>query len=415
MLGFLIGGVVLVAAAGGPVAGPVTGAVRTLDKRTLTPAQIEATVSNLMAKGKVTGLGLALINNGEIVYLNAFGLANAEKGLPLTIQSSMYAASFTKAMFASMVMQLATEGKLDLDTPIERYLPKPLPEYEKYEDLKDDPRWKRWTPRMLLSHTSGMPNFRFFTKKGFEPDHPLWIEFKPGSRYAYSGEGINLLQFVLEAGLGLDVGTLMRERIFERVGMTRTSMTWRDDFATDLAQGYDENGKLVGHNARRGVRAAGSADSTIHDMALFLQATLRQKTVAGKFWKEMVKPQIRIHSAHQFPTFDETTTTRNDGVQLAYGLGWGVLKTPHGRAFFKGGHDDGWENYMIGFDKSGSGLVLMTNSSNGDSIFKELLSTLIGDTYTPWEWQGFIPWDATPQASARPVNGPGPGVTEAAS
>lgn len=397
MLGFLIGGVVLAAAAAAaPIVGPVTGTVRTLDRRTLTPAQIEATVTDLMAKGKVTGLGLALINEGEVVYLNAFGQANVEKGAPLTIQSSMYAASFTKAMFASMVMQLATEGKVGLDTPIERMLPKPLPEYEKYADLKDDPRWKMWTPRILLSHTSGMPNFRFFTKKGFEPEHPLWIEFTPGSRYAYSGEGINLLQFVLEAGLGLDVGALMRERIFEPVGMTRTSMTWRDDFATDLAQGYDENGKLIGHNARRGVRAAGSADSTISDMALFLQATLKQKTVAGKFRKEMVKPQIRIRSAHQFPTLDEATTTRNDGVKLSYGLGWGVLQTPHGRAFFKGGHDDGWENYMIGFDKSGSGLVLMTNSSNGDSLFKELLATLIGDTYTPWEWQGFISWNATP-------------------
>jgi CubicO group peptidase (beta-lactamase class C family) len=393
MLGFLIGGIALAAAAG-PVAAPVLGTVRTLDKRTLSPVRIEATVTDLMAKARVTGLGLALINDGEIVYLNAFGQADTEKATPLTVQSSMYAASFTKAMFASLVMQLATEGKIDLDTPIGRYLPKPLPEYEKYADLKNDARWKLWTPRILLSHTSGMPNFRFFTKAGFEPEHPLWIEFEPGTRYAYSGEGINLMQFVLEAGLGLDVGALMRERLFEPLGMGRTSMTWRDDFATDLAQGYDESGKLVGHNARRSVRAAGSADSTIHDMARFLQATLRQKTVAGKFWKQMLRPQVRIHSARQFPTLDEATTTRNDRVRLSYGLGWGLLATPHGRAFFKGGHDDGWENYMIGFDRSGTGLVLMTNSSNGDSIFKELLQTLIGDTYTPWEWQGFIPWKA---------------------
>ena len=123
-------------------------------------------------------------------------------------------------------------------------------------------------------------------------------------------------------------------------------------------------------------------------------ATLGQKTVSGRYWKEMLKPQIRIRSARQFPTFDEETTTRNDGVQLSYGLGWALLKTPHGRAFFKGGHDDGWENYMIGFDKSGTGVVFMTNSSNGESIFKELLATLIGDTYTPWEWEGYIPWNA---------------------
>jgi hypothetical protein len=63
----------------------------------------------------------------------------------------------------------------------------------------------------------------------------------------------------------------------------------------------------------------------------------------------------------------------------------------------RGGHDEGWENYMIGFDQPGTGLVLMTNSSNGDSIFKELLATLIGDTYTPWEWEAFIPWNANGQ------------------
>jgi CubicO group peptidase (beta-lactamase class C family) len=391
MLGILLSGAVLAGGAAGPVLGPVG----TLDRRALSPAQVEATVSDLMAKGKVTGLGLAVINRGEVVYLNAFGTADIDKGSPLTTQSSMYAASFTKAMFASMVMQLVSEGTIGLDTPIERYLKKPLPEYEKYADLKDDPRWRQWTPRMLLSHTSGMPNFRFFPKTGgFDPNHPLWIEFQPGSRFAYSGEGINLLQFVLEAGLGLDVGALMRERIFEPVGMTRTSMTWRDDFATDLAQGYDEAGKLVGHNARRSVRAAGSADSTIGDMALFLQATLKQATAPKKSWKEMLKPQIRIRSARQFPTLDEATSTRDDRVQLSYGLGWGLLKTPHGRAFFKGGHDDGWENYMIGFDKSGTGIVIMTNSSNGDSIFKELLANLIGDTFTVWEWENYMPWDA---------------------
>ncbi len=392
MLGLLLGGVVLAAATGGPV----LGAVRTLDKRTLSPARVEATVNDLMAKGQVTGLGLAIINRGEVAYLNAFGKADADKGAPLTVQSSMYAASFTKAMFASMVMQLAAEGAIALDTPIERYLKKPLPDYEKYADLKSDPRWRMWTPRILLSHTSGMPNFRFFPKTGgFDPNHPLWIEFTPGSRYAYSGEGINLLQFVLEAGLGLDVGTLMRERIFERLGMSRTSMLWRDDFATDLAQGHDESGKMLGHNARRSVRAAGSADSTIQDMALFLQATLKHKTSPRKFWKEMLTPQIRIRSAHQFPSLDETTSTRDDRVQLSYGLGFGLLKTPHGRAFFKGGHDDGWENYMIGFDRSGTGMVIMTNSSNGESIFKELLETLLGDTFTVWEWESYTPWNAT--------------------
>jgi CubicO group peptidase (beta-lactamase class C family) len=133
-----------------------------------------------------------------------------------------YGASLTKAAFAYMVMQLVDEGRLELDAPIARYLPKPLPQYPKYADLASDARWERLTPRMLLSHTSGFPNFRFLN-----PDGKLDFKFDPGTRYAYSGEGINLLQFVLEAGLGLKVGQEMQRRVFDRFDMKRTSMVWR--------------------------------------------------------------------------------------------------------------------------------------------------------------------------------------------
>lgn len=123
---------------------------------------------------------------------------------------------------------------------------------------------------------------------------------------------------------------------------------------------------------------------------------MNRKTAPATYWDDMLRPQIRIRSAHQFPPLDETTTTRDDAVELSYGLGWGLLRTPHGRAFFKEGHSDGWENYMIGFDEPGTGIVIMTNSSNGESIFKDLLQALIGDTYTVWEWKAYLPWNGAP-------------------
>ena len=73
----------------------------------------------------------------------------------------------------------------------------------------------------------------------------------------------------------------------------------------------------------------------------------------------MLRPQVRIRSAHQFPTTRVGTT----------GLGWGLLRSPYGPAYFKEAHDDGWENYMITFDGPRTALVVMTNSSNGESIF----------------------------------------------
>jgi CubicO group peptidase (beta-lactamase class C family) len=367
------------------------GAVTRLDGRVLSAAEVTSTVERLMRAGRVPGLALAIIDHGEIVYQRGFGWRDVDGRLPLSDTTVMYAASFTKSMFAYMVMQLVQEGKLDLDRPIGTYLPKPLPEYEKWADLKDDPRWERITPRMLLSHTSGFSNFRFVN-----PGEKLIINFEPGSRYSYSGEGINLLQFVIEEGLGMDVDSLMRERVFGRFGMTRTSMTWRADFEADHAIGYDEAGKALGHRRRESPRAAGSVDADLADVARFARGVLRGEGLTPAAREEMLRPQVRIRSRYQFPTPTPAndTTSRDDAIRLSYGLGWGLMQTPYGRAYFKGGHDDGSENFMVAFDGPKTALIVMTNSSNGESIFRELLATLIGDTFTPWEWERFTPYDA---------------------
>ncbi len=370
---------------------PPLGAVTRLDGRVLSPARVAATVERLMRTGQVPGLALAILNHGEVVYQRGFGMRDVERGLPLSDTTVMYAASFTKSMFAYMVMQLAQEGSIDLDRTIDHDLPKPLPEYEKYAELAGDERWRRITPRMLLSHTAGFANFRFVY-----PDGKLRIEFEPGSRYSYSGEGINLLQFVMEQGMGMNVDSLMRQRVFRRFGMTRTQMTWRADFEADHAIGYDEAGKPLGHRQRTGVRAAGSADSDVAGIARFARGVLRGEGLSPAARQEMLRPQIRIRAKHQFPTpiAAGDTTSRDDHIQLSYGLGWGLIHTPHGPAYFKEGQDDGWVNYMIAFDRPKTAMVVMMNSSNGPRIIAALLAELIGDTWTPAEWDGYAPYVA---------------------
>jgi CubicO group peptidase (beta-lactamase class C family) len=377
---------------------PPLGAVTRLDGRVLSPAQVAATVERLMRAGRVPGLALAILNRGEVVYQRGFGQRDVERGLPLGDTTVMYAASFTKSMFAFMVMQLVQEGRLDLDRSIAEYLPRPLPAYEKYAELAGDERWRRITPRMLLSHTAGFANFRFVY-----PDQKLRIEFEPGSRYSYSGEGINLLQFVLEQGMGMDVDSLMRQRVFGRFGMTRTQMTWRTDFEGDHAIGYDEAGKPLGHRQRTGVRAAGSADSDVAGIARFARGVLRGEGLTPAARQEMLRPQIRIRAKHQFPTpiAAADTTSRDDAVHLSYGLGWGLLQTPYGPAYFKEGQDDGWVNYMIAFDRPKTAMVVMMNSSNGSRIVAALLAELIGDTFTPAEWDGYTPYDAAVETRER--------------
>jgi len=367
-----------------PAAFPNAPTVKRLDGSTITAAEIDATVSRAMQNAKVTGVGLAILNDGRVVYLKSYGQRDVSSAKPLTPDSIMSAASFTKVAFAYLVMQLVQDGVIELNKPVYQYLSKPLPELREYKDLAGDHRWKKITPRMLLSHTSGFPNWRRFT-----PDQELHINFEPGSRYAYSGEGIALLQFVVESATKKSLEDLMREKVFEPLNMTRTSMTWHLSYEENHAEGYDENEQSLGPQRRLIADAAGSMKTTPRDFALFLQAIANGQQLRTDTLNLMLTPQTRIKSKHQFPTLSPEITDENDPIKLSYGLGWGLYSSPYGEAFFKEGHDDGWHNYCVYFRQPKIGMVIMTNSSNGETIYDALLQTLQNNNFTPLEWEGF--------------------------
>jgi CubicO group peptidase (beta-lactamase class C family) len=366
-------------------------AIQRPDGGNLLPTQIDSTVTQLMAEAHVTGVGLAVFHHGRIAYLKAYGLRDTAKSLPLTPDSVMTSASLSKAAFATMVVGLVRDGKLDLDRPIAAYLPKPLPEYPAYADLQGDERWRKLTLRILLSHTSGFANFR-----GLEPDLKLHIHFEPGSRYGYSGEGIELAQFVVETATGRPLQSLMDEYLFQPDGMTRTSMVWEPRFDSDFANGYDEYGRSLGPERRTHADAAGSMQTTLRDYAAFLSTLLRSKPFGIPATGRLFNRQIAIHSAHQFPSLAEETTTANDSIRLSYGLGWGIYLSPYGKAFFKEGHDEGWRHLALCFREHGDGILILTNSSNGEGIFKPLIDQIVGPTGFPFDWEGYTSWDKLP-------------------
>src|SRR5215831_7798874 len=211
------------------VAAPKTP-IRRLDGSMISPTDIDTTVRRLMDAAEVTGAGIAILRNGRVAFLKAYGFRDAEKKLPLTQDSVMAGASFTKAAFSYLVMQMVASKAIDLDKPVEEYLPKPIPDYDAYKDLSEDRRYKKITARMLLSHTSGFPNLRFLN-----PDRKLNINFEPGSRYAYSGEGIQLLQLVVETITAKPLQETMRERVFCPLRMSRTSMVTEQRFQDNHA------------------------------------------------------------------------------------------------------------------------------------------------------------------------------------
>lgn len=358
--------------------------VTRLDGSKVLPSQIDSTVKLSMQAAHVTGMGIAILNGGKVVYLKAYGVRDMDKQLPLTPDSVMTAASLTKAAFATMVMQLVHEGITQLDKPVYEYLPKPLPEYDAYKDLADDPRYKQITMRMLLDHTSGFPNWRWLSD-----DKKLRIYFTPGTRFAYSGEGIDLAQLIVEAVTKKPIHELMKERIFQPLGMTRTSMVSEEQFEDDHANRFDEQEHALGLERRKRADAAGSMQTTLRDYARFVQAVLESSILDKKEREMMLEPQVQILSKHEFPSLSSETTTANRAIHLSYGLGWGLYWTPYGKAFFKEGHDAGWRHYVVCFDQPKAGMLIMTNSSNGEDVYSGMLDKLLGDTFTPLGWEGF--------------------------
>ena len=358
----------------------------TLDNRSLSEATVDRIVGRMMTANNVTGLGVAVIRKSKIVFIKSYGYASLDNKAPLTPATIMYGASLTKATFAWMLMQLVDEGKVDLDKPISAYLAKPLPDYELYADLKGDERWRKLTLRMLMNHSSGFANLRFL-----EDDKKLRFHRDPGTRYDYSGEGVHLAQFVLEQGLGIDIGKEMQTRVFDRFRMGDTAMTWRESYAGRFAYGYTADGQRQPFAHRRRLDMAGSMDTTLADWARFLAAVARGDGLSPPAHAAMVRPTIWIDSPAQFPTLTEERTDRWKGIKLGYAVGWGTFRSRFGDAYFKEGHDDGTENYAMCVDRRQSCILLMANDNRAAAIFVPLVNQLLGPVGLPAEWEGYRP------------------------
>lgn len=366
-----------------------------LDGSSIQEDTLNDVVHHLMKEGHVQGMGLALFDDNQLVYEKAYGYRNFLQKLPLTDSTNMYGASFSKAVFSVLVMKLVEEGVIDLDTPLESYLPKKIYEYtpktrwhDDYSALKDDSLYHQITARMCLDHTTGLPNWRWF-----EPDYKLRVHFQPGSRYMYSGEGMVYLQVVLEKITGKGLEELAQEKIFRPLHMEHTSYHWKASFEDNFAYGHKADGSLYKKDKDNEPRAASTLETTLDDYTKFLQAVLQHKLLSEDSWDEIFKPQIRIHSTTQFGPLSTKDTDRYDHIELSYGLGWGIIQTPYGFGAFKEGHGDGFQHYSILFPESGKGILIMTNSDNGEGIFKYVLENAMEDIYTPWRWENYIPFN----------------------
>lgn len=370
-----------------------------LDGRGASLQQLDTLIQGLVNRAEVAGLVVMILEEDSVCFRRAYGLANNETGEALRTDHLFYGASLSKSVFGYLVATLVADGTLELDRTLQSYLGHPISEipaekaWRSFRDLTGDERCDQITARMCMSHTTGFPNWRFLTEKGYDPNGKLYFRWDPGERYGYSGEGIMLLQRVVESLTGRGLEELARERVFDPLGMTMTSYVWQDRFEDAYCRGHTANGTVLRKDTEDEAGAAGSLETTPEDYARFMLHVMQLAQKGDPVAEILFTPNVTIRSRMQFGPLALEEDDALTEIDLSYTLGWGRLSSPHGYGYFKEGHGEGFQHYSILFPAAGRGVLLMSNSDRAESIFKYVLAETIGDTYTPWQWEHYVPYD----------------------
>ncbi len=379
---------------------PINGSISRIDGSTISSKELLQHIELIMDSANVHGLAISIFNDNTPIFKKGFGYTNADLKDTLKTDQIFYGASFSKAVFGYMVATLVKDGIIDLDTPLQNYWDVPIPdipanrEWRGFKNLEGDLRYKDITARMCLNHTTGFPNWRWLTKEfDFDRDGKLTFFFDPGSRYSYSGEGMQLLQYTIEHITGKGLEELAQEIVFTPLEMKMTSYLWQQRFEGTFVNGHTSENEIIPKDRNDDAGAAGSMETTLDDYSKFISHVLNEASSNSEISELMFTPSVRITSKNQFGYKAWEDTDENDDIELSYGMGWGILQTPYGYGAFKEGHDTGFQHYSIIFPQQKIGIVIMSNSDNAESTFKRLLELTIGDVYTPWKWERYIPYN----------------------
>lgn len=346
-------------------------------------SKLEKNIPRLMQKAHIPGMSLALIHDGKIFWSDSFGTKRADTTDAVNDSTVFQAASLSKTVFAYIVLQLVEQGQLDLDTR--------LANYWETDYVENDDRDDKITARMVLSHTTGFPNWR-------PRDGSLEIYFSPGERFSYSGEGFVYLQRVVETLTGEKLNKLAQKFVFEPLGMRHSSYTWRPDFEDHYAVGHGAFGNVVERDPMTEANAAYSLYTTAEDYAKFVIAILNTTELSRDAVTEMLSPQI--HLDPNCTNCTQTTPTELS-ENLAWGLGWGLQLTDAGTSFWHWGDQGIFRCYTVAFQESKIGLVYFTNSQNGLSVGEAVLQQTIGGSHPALSWLQYDPYDSPIQTFAR--------------
>ena len=174
-------------------------------------------IEKWLKENKVPTLGLGIIENGKLKQVKVFG--EIAKGVSAPYNTIFNVASLTKPVTAMVALNLVSLGKWNLDEPIYKYWTDP--------DIANDPRSKKLTTRIILSHQTGFPNWRWLSDS-----KKLNFQFDPGTKYQYSGEGFEYLKKALEKRFHKSLQQLANELIFQPLKMYESKFVWDKNIYT---------------------------------------------------------------------------------------------------------------------------------------------------------------------------------------
>jgi CubicO group peptidase (beta-lactamase class C family) len=382
---FLFTGMQAVAQTKSQETGQPNASLKTSVKKAELSARLEKLVPQLMKDGGVPGLSVLVIHDNRIFWQRAFGLSNADTKQSITDDTVFEAASLSKPVFAYGVLKLVDAGKLDLDTPLVKYLP---------GAYVDDDRLNQITARIVLSHRTGFPNWR--------NNSPLKINFTPGERFSYSGEGFVYLQKVVEHLTGQTLDAFMRKTVFEPLGMTSSSYVWQGGYEARKAFGHDPFGSVTGRRKPTEANAAASLHTTAQDYARFVIAVMKGTDMKPGTARQMLYPYIKVQEGCSDCITNPSTGQLSQTV--FWGLGWGLQHTQDGDSFWHwGDSNNDAQAYVVAFPKQKVAVMVFANSGNGHSIFPQIVNEAIGGQQPALAWMNYDPYNSPTRVFARDV------------
>lgn len=320
---------------------------------------IDASFAKIVDKHNINTAGVALIRNRQIIWSNQYGMQSP--GIPASAKTLFNVASLTKTVTAETILRLVAQGRLSLDESIAHYWIDP--------DLKDNPNVHLLTPRMLLTHTSGFLNWRYFSDDGkLDFIHP------PGTAFGYSGEGFEYLAKYAENKLNIAFEDLVKSTIFEPIGMKKAFLSADEANFKDMAKPLDEKGKFYGYycspygfcSEQGSYSAAANMVISVEDYAKFLISSMDGDGLSPQLKKD--------RNTMQGLQFDESSIDCSNTLDiqcpsaLGYGLGWSMSQLTNDKLI--GHRGTTWSVVSIAYyyEGSGDGLVIFFNAPNKAGI-----------------------------------------------